>query len=62
MKSTGSVGNSDSLVRAVDALVNYSDVNAVAVVARFPDDGLEDSDCYLEGKVTLIFQTSSFSF
>ncbi|GJN05907.1 hypothetical protein PR202_ga23582 [Eleusine coracana subsp. coracana] len=48
--STGSVGNSDSLLRAVDALVNYSDVNAVAVVARFPDDDPEDSDCYREGK------------
>jgi hypothetical protein len=51
------------LLRAVDALVNYSDVNAVAVVARFPDDDPEDSDCYREGKVTRIFQsTSSFFF
>ncbi|CAD6232481.1 unnamed protein product [Miscanthus lutarioriparius] len=49
-KSTGSVGNSDSLLRAVDALVTHSDVNAVAVVARFPDDDPEDSDCYREGK------------
>uniref|UniRef100_I1NJX0 Uncharacterized protein n=1 Tax=Oryza glaberrima TaxID=4538 RepID=I1NJX0_ORYGL len=49
-KSTGSVGNSDSLLRAVEALVNRSDVNAVAVVARFPDDDPEDSDCYREGK------------
>ncbi|TVU22077.1 hypothetical protein EJB05_31754, partial [Eragrostis curvula] len=49
-KSTGSVGNSDSLLRAVDALVNHSDVNAVAVVARFPDDDPEDTDCYREGK------------
>ncbi|ONM30262.1 hypothetical protein ZEAMMB73_Zm00001d039987 [Zea mays] len=49
-KSTGSVGNSDSLLRAVDALVKHSDVNAVAVVARFPDDDPEDSDCYREGK------------
>ncbi|KAF0918404.1 hypothetical protein E2562_023558 [Oryza meyeriana var. granulata] len=49
-KSTGSVGNSDSLLRAVDALVNRSDVNAVAIVARFPDDDPEDSDCYREGK------------
>ncbi|KAK3163798.1 hypothetical protein QOZ80_1AG0008450 [Eleusine coracana subsp. coracana] len=48
--STGSVGNSDSLLRAVAALVNYSDVNAVAVVARFPDDDPEDLDCYREGK------------
>uniref|UniRef100_A0A0E0JDK6 Uncharacterized protein n=1 Tax=Oryza punctata TaxID=4537 RepID=A0A0E0JDK6_ORYPU len=49
-KSTGSVGNSDSLLRAVEALVNRSDVSAVAVVARFPDDDPEDSDCYREGK------------
>ncbi|KAF7020626.1 hypothetical protein CFC21_033700 [Triticum aestivum] len=49
-KSTGSVGNSDSLLRAVDALVNHAGVNAVAVVARFPDDDPEDSDCYREGK------------
>lgn len=49
-KSTGSVGNSDSLLRAVDTLVNHSGVNAVAVVARFPDDDPEDSDCYREGK------------
>ncbi|CAO2174482.1 unnamed protein product [Urochloa humidicola] len=49
-KSTGSVGNSDSLLRAVDTLVNHADVNAMAVVARFPDDDPEDSDCYREGK------------
>uniref|UniRef100_A0ACD5VMW7 Uncharacterized protein n=1 Tax=Avena sativa TaxID=4498 RepID=A0ACD5VMW7_AVESA len=49
-KSTGSVGNSGSLLRAVGALVNHSGVNAVAVVARFPDDDPEDSDCYREGK------------
>ncbi|CAL4957936.1 unnamed protein product [Urochloa decumbens] len=49
-KSTGSVGNSDSLLRAVDTLVNHADVNAVAVVARFPDDDPEDSDCYRKGK------------
>ncbi|CAO2185495.1 unnamed protein product [Urochloa humidicola] len=49
-KSTGSVGNSDSLLRAVDTLVNHADVNAVAVVARFPDDDPEDLDCYREGK------------
>jgi hypothetical protein len=41
----GSVGNSNSLLRAVGALVNYSDVNAVEIVARFPDDDPEDSDC-----------------
>ncbi|KAL6848236.1 hypothetical protein ACP4OV_022364 [Aristida adscensionis] len=49
-KSTGSIGNSDSLLRAVGALANNSDVNAVAVVARFPDDDPDDSDCYREGE------------
>jgi hypothetical protein len=42
--------------------VNYSDVNAVEIVARFPDDDPEDSDCYREGKVTPIFESSFFSF
>ncbi|EMS50023.1 hypothetical protein TRIUR3_20384 [Triticum urartu] len=54
-KSTGSVGNSDSLLRAVDTLVNHAGVNAVAVVARFPDDDPEDSDCYREGKIGYTF-------
>lgn len=38
----------------MEALVKHSDVNAVAVVARFPDDEPEDSDCYREGKVKLL--------
>ncbi|KAL5227373.1 hypothetical protein ABZP36_015638 [Zizania latifolia] len=54
-KSTGSVGNSDSLLRPVEALMNHSDVNAVAVVACFPDDDPEDSDCYREGKIRYTF-------
>lgn len=32
--------------------MNHAGVNAVAVVARFPDDDPEDSDGYREGKVT----------
>lgn len=51
-KSTGRIGNSDSLLRAVDFLVNHSEVNAVAVVARFPDDDdTEDLENYRQGKV-----------
>ncbi|OAY66425.1 putative lipoprotein, partial [Ananas comosus] len=50
-KSTGRIGNSDSLLRAVDFLVNHSEVNAVAVVARFPDDDdTEDLENYRQGK------------
>lgn len=40
--------------------MNRSDVNAVAVVARFPDDDPEDSDCYREGKVILACSSSWF--
>jgi hypothetical protein len=42
--------------------VNHSGVNAVAVVARFPDDDPEDSDCYREGKVFLVCSSSCFFF
>ncbi|KAJ3694408.1 hypothetical protein LUZ60_009888 [Juncus effusus] len=40
-KSTGRVKNPDSLLRAVNNLLKYSDVNAIAIVTRFPD---EDDD------------------
>jgi hypothetical protein len=40
--------------------VKHSGVNAVAVVARFPDDDPEDSDCYREGKVFLVCSSSFF--
>ncbi|XP_078175090.1 uncharacterized protein LOC144568591 isoform X2 [Carex rostrata] len=48
--STGRIKNPDSLLRAVNSLVNYTDVNAIAVVARFPDDDLEDFEIYRQGK------------
>ncbi|XP_072964694.1 uncharacterized protein [Typha angustifolia] len=48
-KSTGRIDNSDSLLRAVDSLVNHSEVNAVAVVGRFPDYA-DDLDNYRQGK------------
>ncbi|XP_073000178.1 uncharacterized protein [Typha latifolia] len=48
-KSTGRIDNSDSLLRAVDSLVNHSEVNAVAVVGRFPDY-TDDLDNYRQGK------------
>ncbi|XP_047330928.1 uncharacterized lipoprotein syc1174_c-like [Impatiens glandulifera] len=50
-QSTGRMKHPDSLLRAVSALVNQSRVNAVAVVARFPDDNSsEDVDDYRQGK------------
>lgn len=37
-QSTGRIRHPDSLIRAVGTLVESSGVNAVAVVARFPDN------------------------
>ena len=45
-QSTGRINHPDSLLRAVEALVNKSQVNAVAEVARFPDDDIDDNDDY----------------
>lgn len=42
--SWGTIGNPDSLLRAADILVNKSNANAIAVVARFPDEVDEESD------------------
>ncbi|AFZ03912.1 DUF3326 domain-containing protein [Calothrix sp. PCC 6303] len=36
--SWGTIGNPDSLLRAADVLINEVGANAVAVVARFPDE------------------------
>ncbi len=36
--SWGTIGNPDSLLRAADKLIREQKVNALAVVARFPDD------------------------
>lgn len=43
-QSSGRIKNPGSLLRAVQALVSRSKVNAVAVVGRFPDDDTDDSD------------------
>ncbi|KAJ3700792.1 hypothetical protein LUZ61_004497 [Rhynchospora tenuis] len=48
--STGRVKNINSLLRAVSSLVSHTDVNAIAVVARFPDDDSEDFETYRQGK------------
>ena len=47
----GTIANLDSLLRAADKLINVSKVQAIAVVARFPDD--PDSEAlqnYRQGK------------
>ncbi|XP_074571863.1 uncharacterized protein LOC141828344 [Curcuma longa] len=48
-KSTGRIQHPDSLLRAVHTLVSKSQVNAVAVVGRFPDDD-EGTEDYRQGK------------
>ncbi|WOH15550.1 hypothetical protein DCAR_0935092 [Daucus carota subsp. sativus] len=48
-QSTGRIQHPDSLLRAVQTLIDRSMVNAVAVVARFPDDEFEDTDDYRQG-------------
>ncbi|XP_074337187.1 uncharacterized protein LOC141674372 isoform X1 [Apium graveolens] len=48
-QSTGRIQHPDSLLRAVQSLIDRSMVNAVAVVARFPDDDVEDTDDYRQG-------------
>ncbi|KAD7116626.1 hypothetical protein E3N88_03894 [Mikania micrantha] len=49
-QATGRIKNPDSLLRAVQSLCDWSMVNAVAVVARFPDDDVDDVDEYRQGK------------
>ncbi|GAB4840383.1 hypothetical protein Ancab_021149 [Ancistrocladus abbreviatus] len=49
-QSTGRIKHPDSLLRAVQTLVSQSQVNAVAVVGRFPDDDVDDMDDYRQGK------------
>ncbi|KAH7284511.1 hypothetical protein KP509_34G057500 [Ceratopteris richardii] len=49
-QSTGQLLQPDSLMRAVDSLLYHSDANAIAVVARFPDDSLDDISDYRQGQ------------
>lgn len=49
-QSTGRLLHSDSLMRAVDTMVKQTDVNAIAVVARFPDDSIEEISDYRQGQ------------
>ncbi|GAB2226653.1 hypothetical protein Droror1_Dr00022471 [Drosera rotundifolia] len=49
-QSTGRIKHPDSLLRAVCTLITRSQVNAIAVVGRFPDDDVDDVDDYRQGK------------
>ncbi|XP_042500825.1 uncharacterized lipoprotein syc1174_c-like isoform X2 [Macadamia integrifolia] len=49
-QSTGRIQHPDSLLRAVHTLVNHSQVNAIAVLGRFPDDDVEEMEDYRQGK------------
>ncbi|PIN11662.1 hypothetical protein CDL12_15727 [Handroanthus impetiginosus] len=50
-QSTGRIRRPDSLLRAVGTLIERSGVNAIAVVARFPDDDSDDDvEKYRQGK------------
>ena len=51
-QSSGCLANSDSLMRAVDAMIRETEVNAIAVVTRFPDDSIEDIIDYRQGEVS----------
>lgn len=48
-QSTGRIKHPESLLRAVQALLKRSQVNAIAVVGRFPDDDFEEIDDYRQG-------------
>ncbi|MCX7593992.1 MAG: DUF3326 domain-containing protein, partial [Fischerella sp.] len=49
--SWGTIGNPDSLLRAADVLINKAGAEAIAVIARFPDDIDEQADQnYRHGK------------
>lgn len=56
-QSTGRLLHPDSLLRAVDTMVKQTDVNAIAVVARFPDDSIDDISDYRQGQVSLWFKS-----
>ncbi|KAH9605377.1 hypothetical protein KSS87_014624 [Heliosperma pusillum] len=48
-QSTGRIKHPDSLLRAVQCLVDQSQVNAVAVVGRFPDEDEDSMSDYRQG-------------
>ncbi|XP_044488270.1 uncharacterized lipoprotein syc1174_c-like isoform X4 [Mangifera indica] len=48
-QSTGRIRNPNSLLQAVQTLVDRAQVNAIAVVGRFPEDDVDDVDDYRQG-------------
>ncbi|EXB54001.1 hypothetical protein L484_022976 [Morus notabilis] len=48
-QSTGRIKHPDALLRAVQSLVNLSGVDAIAVVGRFPDEDIQETDDYRQG-------------
>ncbi len=49
--SWGTIGNPDSLLRAAEVLIHQAKAEAIAVVARFPDDpGSEALEAYRHGR------------
>jgi hypothetical protein len=49
--SWGTIGNPDSLLRSVEVLIQQAKAEAIAVVARFPDDlGSEALEAYRQGQ------------
>lgn len=60
-QSTGRIKHPDSLLRAVQNLVNRSQVDAIAVVGRFPDEDLQETDDYRQGMVRQVFFFFFFS-
>ncbi|CAN1842423.1 Uncharacterized lipoprotein syc1174_c [Linum perenne] len=61
-QSTGRIRHPDSLLRSVRTLINESQVNAVAVVGRFPDDDADDVDEYRQGMVCSSLPTNFLQF
>lgn len=54
-QSTGRIKHPDALLRAVQSLVNLSGVDAIAVVGRFPDEDIQETDDYRQGVVCHVF-------
>ncbi|KAM7276093.1 hypothetical protein ACFE04_017959 [Oxalis oulophora] len=49
-QASGRIRHPDSLLRAVNTLINKANVNAIAVVGRLPDDDVDENDDYRQGK------------
>ncbi|KAB5538100.1 hypothetical protein DKX38_015633 [Salix brachista] len=61
-QSTGRIKHPGALLRAVETLINRSQVNAVAVVGHFPDDDVEDVDDYRQGVIFFQYPNGPLSY